>query len=210
MATGTAAPARHAPTTALLALVGVLVGIAAKAADESSWTWAADLGTYPAAWVLAVALIGRQAPGLFAAAVRAAAFFAAMSVAYYAWAALVLGFGWTWLLGAWLVLAVTAVPAVAVAVQWATRRRGVIAGAVLAAAAGLALGGGGALRLWYWLTDSWHGPHLVQGVGDVLVALSLTLVLPRTPSTRVWAVVLALPMAWLAARALDAFYAVVG
>jgi hypothetical protein len=210
MTTETAAPARHVTTAALLALAGALVGIAAKAADESSWSWAADLGTYPAAWVLAVALIGRQAPGPVAAAVRAAAFFAAMSLAYYAWAALVLGFGWTWLLGAWLVLSATVVPVVAAAVHWATRRAGVLAGAVMAATAGLVLAGDGVLRLWYWLTEGWPGLHLVQGVVDVLVALILTVVLPRQRSTRVWAVVLALPMAWLAAQALPAFYAVVG
>src|SRR4051794_2658049 len=166
--TGTAATAPHATTTAGLPPVGVLAGIAAKAADESSWTWAADLGTYPAAWVLAVALMGRQAPSPAAAAVRSAVFFAAMSVAYYGWAALVLGFGWTWLLGAWLVLSATAVPAAAVAAQWATRRPGAAAGLLVAAAAGLVLGSGGALRLWYRLTDGWTGPHLVQDLVDVL------------------------------------------
>jgi len=45
----------------LLVVAGVLAGIAAKAADESGRRWAADLGSYPAAWVLAVALIGRCA-----------------------------------------------------------------------------------------------------------------------------------------------------
>ncbi len=60
--------------------------------------------SYPAAWVLAVALLGRAAPTVCAAAARSAAFFAAMSVAYYAWAALALGFGWNRLLGAWLLL----------------------------------------------------------------------------------------------------------
>src|SRR4051794_11737415 len=206
--TGTAATAPHATTTAGLPPVGVLAGVAAKAADESSWTWAADLGTYPAAWVLAVALIGRQAPGPLAAAVRSAVFFAAMSVAYYAWAALVLGFGWTWLLGAWLVLSATAVPATAVAAQWATRRPGPLAGLLMAAGAGLVLGSGGAQRLWYWLTESWQGPHLTQGVVDVLVALALILLLPRHRSTRGWAAVLVLPMAWLADRGLDLFYGV--
>jgi Family of unknown function (DUF6518) len=209
MVPATAAPPRHR-VAALLAVVGALAGIAAKAADESPWSWAADLGTFPAAWVLAVAVIGRQAPGPLAAALRASAFFAAMSVAYYAWAALVLGFGWTWLLGAWLVLSATAVPAAAVAAQWATRRPGAAAGLLVAAAAGLVLGSGGALRLWYRLTGTWQGPHVVQGVVDVLVALALVLLLPRHRSTRVWAVVLALPMAWLAGRGLDVFYAVVG
>jgi hypothetical protein len=45
-------------------LLGVLAGVTAKAADESGWGWAADLGSYPAAWVLAVALIGGSAPSV--------------------------------------------------------------------------------------------------------------------------------------------------
>ncbi|TFV44632.1 hypothetical protein [Blastococcus sp. TF02A-35] len=57
---------------AAAALAGVLAGVAAKAADESGWQWAADLGTYPAAWVLAVALLGRCArrPGWRPSGVR--------------------------------------------------------------------------------------------------------------------------------------------
>jgi hypothetical protein len=52
MVPATAAPPRHR-AAALLALVGALAGVTTKAADGSPWTWAADLGTYPAAWVLA-------------------------------------------------------------------------------------------------------------------------------------------------------------
>jgi hypothetical protein len=64
-----------------VALLGLLAGVAAKAADESGLRWAADLGSYPAAWVLAVALLGRAAWSVPAAAARSAVFFAAMSVA---------------------------------------------------------------------------------------------------------------------------------
>ena len=58
------ATTRTGPAAALwllpgVALLGVLAGVAAKAADESGLRWAADLGSYPAAWVLAVALLGR-------------------------------------------------------------------------------------------------------------------------------------------------------
>ena len=65
----------------LAVVLGVLAGVAAKAADESGPGWAADLGSYPALWVLAVGLVGRAAPGPRAAAVRAGVFFAAMTVA---------------------------------------------------------------------------------------------------------------------------------
>jgi len=111
------------------ALPGVLAGVLAKAADESGRSWAADLGSYPAAWVLAVALLAWSAPTWAAAVSRSAVFFAAMTVAYYAWAAEVLDFGRdVRLLVIWLLLSVTAVPATAVAVWWATRRAGVLPG----------------------------------------------------------------------------------
>ena len=59
--------------------------------------------------MLVVALIGRFAPTLARAAGRAAAFFAAMTAAYYAWAVLVLGFGYEPdLIVAWLALSATA------------------------------------------------------------------------------------------------------
>ena len=174
---------------------GVLAGIAAKAADESRWRWAADLGSYPAAWVLAVALIGWRAPSLHTAAVRAGVFFAAMTVAYYGWAALVLHFGWNVrLLIGWLVLSATAVPLTAAAAHWSTRRSGWPPGALLATAAGITLGGGALGHA---------GEHPVQAVADVAVAVLLVGVLPRNGRTRVWAVALALPLTWVAAQLLD-------
>jgi hypothetical protein len=190
------APGRRA---ALLAGLGALAGVVAKVADESGPTWAADLGSYPAAWVLAVALLGRASPTARAAAVRSAAFFAATSVAYYAWAALALGFGWNRLLVAWLVLSATAVPAVAVAVRAATRRSGLLPGALLAGAAGIVLGGGAVLG------DP--AAHPVQAVADVAVAGVLVL-LPRAGRTRLAALVLLAPATWLAGQGLDVLAAV--
>ncbi|TFV91639.1 hypothetical protein E4P40_05645 [Blastococcus sp. CT_GayMR20] len=176
------------------AAFGLLAGIAAKVGDESGWSWAGDLGSYPAAWVLAVALIGRAAPAWRTAAVRAAVFFAAMTVAYYAYAAWVLGFGWNRLLPVWLLLSATAVACAAVAAWWGTRRPGPLPGALMAAAAGIVLAGRGAG---------------IQLVVDVVVAVVLVLLLPRHGSTRVWALVLTLPMAWLGGRGLDLLAAVV-
>ncbi|NEK86512.1 hypothetical protein GCU60_12220 [Blastococcus saxobsidens] len=186
------------------ALLGALAGAAAKAADESGLQWAADLGTYPAAWVLVVALIGRFAPGLGAAAGRAAVFFAAMTAAYYGWAVFVLGFGYEpELILAWLALSATAVAAFAVVTWWACRRPGLLAGAVLALAGGTAFAHGAVRGLYL----SWTGAAVplrpVQAVVEVVVALVVTLVLPRAPSTRLWAVGLLLPMAWLAQELLD-------
>ena len=186
----------------LAALAGVLAGIAAKAGDESGWRWAADLGSYPAAWVLVVALVGWRAPSLPAAAARAGVFFAGMTVAYYAWAALVLHFGWdVRLLVAWLVLSATAVPVTAAGVHLATRRSGWLPGALLAAAAGITLGGGA-------LTEA--GDHPVQAVVDVVVAVVLVVVLPRDGRTRLWAAALTLPLTAAAAQLLDVLRAVLG
>ncbi|NEK59944.1 hypothetical protein GCU56_18980 [Geodermatophilus sabuli] len=200
--TVTSAPAgrRTATVLPLLAVLGLLAGSVAKAADESSLAWAADLGSYPASWVLAVAVIGRAAATPRAAAVRAAVFFAAMSVAYYAWAALVLGFGWNRLLGAWLLLSVTAVPAVGAAAQWATRRAGPLPGGLLAGAAGIVLAGGAVLP--------GPGAHPVQAVADVLVAAVVVVVLPRHGRTRLWALVCLAPATWLAGSGLDVLRAV--
>ena len=175
----------------ILAGAGLLAGAAAKAGDESGWRWAADLGSYPAAWVLAVALIGWAAASVRAAALRAGVFFAAMTVAYYGWAAVVLGFGWDLrLLVAWLVLSATAVPLVAAAASWSTRRTGPLPAALLALAAGITLGGGA-------LGDA--GDHPVQAVADVAVALVLTVVLPRDRRTRLLAVLATLPLTVVAA-----------
>jgi hypothetical protein len=183
-----------------LAALGVLAGIAAKAADESGLPWAAALGSFPAVWVLTVALLGRFAPTWIAAALRSATFFAAMSVAYYAWAAEILDFGWNdRVLTAWLVLSATAVPGTAVAVWWASRRAGVLSGALLGGAAAIVLAGG-VVEWQYWIwtgVQPWLVSRPVQFVVDVGTALVLLLVLPRHPRTRLWAVVLTVPITWL-------------
>ncbi|MCA0144364.1 DUF6518 family protein [Blastococcus sp. LR1] len=190
-------------------LAGVLAGVAAKAADESGWRWAADLGTFPAAWVLAVALIGRCAPTVVAAAVRAAVFFASMTLAYYCYAAWVLHFGWNRLLPVWLLLSATTVAATAAGVRWAARRSGPLPAAGWSLAAGIVLAGGQFLPLWRRVTGTAaRGEvliHPVQGVVDAVVALVLVLVLPRDLPTRIWALVLLAPMTWLALRLFDAF-----
>ncbi|MGY1594657.1 DUF6518 family protein [Geodermatophilus sp. SYSU D00708] len=195
-------------------LSGLLAGVVAKAADESGLSWAADLGSYPAAWVLAVALVGRTAPTVGAAAVRAAVFFAAMTLAYYAWAAWVLGFGWSPLLPAWLVLSATAVAATAAGCWWATRRAGLLPGAVVALTAGVTLAGGEAAALLWTLTGG-AGPgfrtaHPVQGWVDAVVAVVLVAVLPRSGRTRLWALVLLAPATWLAARGLEVLAQLLG
>ncbi|ADB73889.1 hypothetical protein [Geodermatophilus obscurus] len=69
-----------APVLPACVALGPVAGALAKAADESGLRWAADLASHPAAWVLAVALLGGAAPTVRAAATRSAAF----SAAYHA------------------------------------------------------------------------------------------------------------------------------
>ena len=194
----------------LAAVLGAVAGMAAEAADESSWSWAAELGTQPAAWVLAVAVLARTAPSVPAAALRAAAFFAAMTVAYYAWAALVLGFPTTWLLPAWLVLSVTAVAVTAACVRWAVVRTGPLPGLLLAGVAGVALAGGSVQRLYFAWSEEfpWQFVHPVQVGAELLTAAVVVAVLPLHRSTRLWAAALLLPAAWAAGQVVDLLYRV--
>ena len=195
---------REAGLVAALTALGVVAGIAAKAADESGWRWAADLGTYPAVWVLAVAVIGRNAPTARAAAVRSALFFATMTAAYYGWAVWVLGFGYEPdLVLTWLVLSATAVAAVAAVSWWATRHSGPVAGALMALIAGTALAGGAVRGVVLWWSGTPVVLHPVQAVADVLVAAVVVLALPRHGVSRAWAAVLVVPLWWLAAEVLD-------
>ncbi|MDT0276742.1 hypothetical protein [Blastococcus goldschmidtiae] len=201
------------PAVGSFLLLGVLAGVAAKVADESGWRWAADLGSYPAAWVLAVALIARSAPSVATAAIRSAVFFAAMTVAYYTWAAAVLGFGWNSLLPVWLVLSGTAVAVFAAAVRWADRRTGLGPGAVIAGAAGLPIAGGEFADLWHAAVGTPAGSGRldpVQAAVDAVVAVVLVVVLPCSSRTRLWAVAFLVPATVVAGTLLHVLRTVTG
>jgi hypothetical protein len=187
------------------AVLGLLTGIAAKAGDESGWRWAADLGSDPAAWVLAVALIGRYAPTSALAALRGAVFFAAMTVAYYGWAAWVLDMGSDRdLVVIWLMLSATAVATFSAVIWWSTRRPGPAAGALVALGAATAQVGGAVHRLHLWADGALvELVNPVQAVVEVATALVMALVLPRHRSTRIWAVLLIVPAVAVAGRLLD-------
>jgi len=212
--TSVLARTRGSAPLALAAGGGVLAGIAAKAADESPWRWAADAGTYPAAWVLVVAVIGWAAPSPGVAALRSAAFFAAMTLGYYGWAAAVLGFGWQPdLVAIWLLLSATAVAATGAVVHWATRRAGWLPGALLGVPAGLVLGSGAVRQTWL----RWNDPALaalvparpVQTIAELVTVVALVAVLPVHRSTRLWALLWVLPATWLAPRVLDLLHQLV-
>lgn len=123
-------------TTVWLAVLGGLLGVVAKAADESTVQWLGDFGTQAGAWLFAAALIGRLAATRRVAATRSALLFLGVCSGYYGWGHYVLGFPTPRILYLWVLFALTAAPAMSAAVSWASRRRGVLAGMVMAAAAG--------------------------------------------------------------------------
>ncbi len=184
-----------------LAVGGALAGIAARIADASGAPWAADLGSSPAVWVLAVGLLGRFAPTWASAALRSAVFFAAQAVAYYAWAQALgsAGSAPAGILLASLLLVPAIASAAAAAMWWAGRHPALLSGLVFGAAAALVLVGGQASRQ----AAIWSGaqPYLlarpVQAGIDVLVALLIVVGLPRHGRTRLWALASVVPLAWL-------------
>jgi hypothetical protein len=186
-------------------LAGAAAGIVAKIADESTIGWLGDLGTYPAVWVLAVAVIARTTPTAGVAATGAGAFFAAMVGGYYGWASLVLGFPPGPEPLYWITIATLVVPLVAGAVWWAIRSLGAMPGLMLAATASLAVLNGATPRA--VLAARGHLPvelvRPVQVVAEAAVIILLLVVLPRHRRTRWWAIGTWLPLAWLTSRMLD-------
>lgn len=188
-----------------VAALGAASGVLAKVADESGIGWLSDLGSYPGAWVVVVALFGFLAPTPMAAGLRSALFFVAMCLAYYGWSILALGFPFASELFFWLAIAVSAVPAIAASAWWATRHRGFRAGVVLAAIAGLALSSGRAHQFWLYANGlvPEHVLRPVQALLEISMALVIALVLPRYGVTRGWAAAALVPMVWIAPRLVE-------
>jgi hypothetical protein len=189
---------REALLVAALAALGVVAGVAAEVFDRSVG-WGAAQGSFIATSVLAVALLGRWAPHGSAAVLRSVVFYAAMSIAVCVSAAELIDVGWNLRkLAAGLFLSATVVPALALALWWATRRAGVLPGAMVAVPTALVLAGG---AVW-WQIEVMTGmqPYLVdrpvQAAFEAGTALVLLLALPRHVSTRLWAVVFAVPFTW--------------
>jgi hypothetical protein len=200
-------PGLHRSSAVLLA-VAVVTGAATKAADESRVSWLGDLGTYPAVWVAALALIASFSSGVGEAALRSGLFFSAMCGAYYAWALAVLGFGGSGrFLVLWLVVAVLAVPPLAAALSWAFSRGGPLAWTVVATVAAVPLTSGSLWQLW-WAYVQRGAPdgfplRPVQALVDAAVVVLVVGVLPRRRSTRAGALLLLLPIAWTMGQLAD-------
>jgi hypothetical protein len=124
-------------THAAVAAGGLAVGVLAKLADLSTVTWLADIASFLGVWVLVVALASWSSRRPVRAASGSATFFVALTLGYYGWARLVLGYGASAAFLGWLFLSVTAVPALAALGCWTRGRGGFLAGVVAAGAAAL-------------------------------------------------------------------------
>lgn len=186
---------------------GLLAGFLAKWADESQIAWLADLGTFGALWLLIVVLIGWRTPNTTAAAVQGALFFLGLSLGYYAYSTFVLGFPGGELVVRWAALSLTAVPAMAAAVWWATRHSGLIPAGILAVVGALALYDGNTLPFWYIVTDGATTPGFpyrpVQAFVEIATALTATVVVPRNGRTRLMALLLLLPARIVVGRLIE-------
>ncbi|CAN5402077.1 hypothetical protein BH23ACT9_BH23ACT9_13580 [soil metagenome] len=196
-----------------MAAVGAVAGVLAKLADGPWPVWVSDLADRPGLWVLALALIGARAPRRSEAAGWSATAFTAMCAAYYTWSAAVLGFGVGRYPLAWIGLALTVVPVLAVAVNWAVGRSGWLPGLVLAAVAGLALSDGSLQQL--WLQARGHLPpgfplHPVQAALNVLIAGVILVLLPRHLRTRTWGLALVVPATLLVTFLVDRAQGLIG
>ena len=202
---GTARRTSSALALAWWVIAGLSVGVLAKLADLRG-SWFGDAATYPALWVLPIAVAARTSPGRVQTALRSAGFFVPMIVAYYAWAQSVLGYGYTSALIFWLVIAAGAVPLIAALVHWGRGGPDVVAGVTAAGLACLAFRGGAVHRL--WLAAEGHIPGAstrpVQAALELLVAAGIVLWLPRTRRGRLWAALALVPMTWGVAHVIAA------
>ncbi len=182
-------------------VLGALAGVAAKWVDDSPTRWLSDLGNYPGLWIFAIAAIGGLSRTLPEAVLRSVAFFVAMSLAYYGWSAYVLDISaWRyWLV--WTTLAITVVPLMSALVNVACRRRGILPGLLLAAVAGVPLADGAISQLWTHHALGAMPPgtplHPVQAAVNLTAALVIAGAFPRHHVTRVWALALTVPAAWV-------------
>ena len=200
-------PVRARPGTpgpvVLLAFLGggAVIGVGAKLADGAA-TWAGDAATYLAVWVVAVALIGAFAPTPVQAALRSAVAFLGMCAGYYAWTGIVLGYPVGREAIVWTALALSAVPLLAVCVQWARSGDRWWSGIVFAGVAALCLVDGAIGRVVIAVTEEVPEAFLasvrpVQAVIEVLGSAVIVLLLPRTWRSRAIALLAVTPLAFL-------------
>ncbi|MBA4169731.1 MAG: hypothetical protein H0X68_04910 [Chloroflexi bacterium] len=178
--------------------LGIVCGIAAKAADASEARWVNDLANSPTGSVFVLTLIGRFAFTPVDAALRSMAFFTATCLAYYGWSAYAFGFGGGPYFYLWVGLALTVVPILATGVRWACLRRGALPGLVMGTVAALTMADGAVWQLWMYYVEGLLSNdfplHPVQAAVDLVVLFVIVGLLPRYGRTRLWASLAVLPM----------------
>lgn len=177
-------------------VLGAVSGVLAKMADETQVGWLNDLGTYPAIWMLVIVVISVRAPGPPVAAGVATAFFLSLTLGYYAYARLVLGFGSAREELIWLVAGLTLAPISAALLHWSHSSPRWWASVVPAIYAGLMLSSG-PLRQYVLHFQSALPEQIrlrpVQALVDIAVALTIVALIPSTSRSRRLAIALTIP-----------------
>ena len=177
-------------------VLGGAWGVLARLLADSSVFWLHDAAADVAVWLTAVAGIGRIARSARQAAALAAGFLLAAVAADYGFGALALREHVDRGVLLWVGTALTVAPAVAALTQVALRRRGPLGGLVLAVLAGGVLVDGSVQQLLLHAQGQLPDTipmHVPQAVLDAACVLVLLLALPRSWSTRCFALLLAVP-----------------
>ncbi|OJX66429.1 MAG: hypothetical protein BGO94_06045 [Micrococcales bacterium 72-143] len=186
---------------------GAVAGVLAKLADGPV-TWLGDLATYLAVWVLGVTLIGAFAPSAPRAAARASAAFVSVCVGYYGFAVVVLGYPVGRESVVWVLLSLTLVPAIASLVRIARTADRWWSSIVIATVAAMCVADDAIARVVIALTEDvpeafMYSVRPIQAIINVVSAVVVVLVAPRSWRVRWWALLAAVPLAFVGAMVMS-------
>jgi hypothetical protein len=170
-------------------LVGLLLGALAKVADQSPIPGLGDIGTHLGLWIVVLTVTSVSASSRLEAALRCTMLMLGMVAAYYVAAYISFHVAPTLDIAVWGILALTAVPALAV-LLWPARAGGWSAVLAVALPVGLLV----AETLMFRHVVALHPAPFVF---DIVAAATLLWVLPRDGAQRLRAGLLAVPMALL-------------
>jgi hypothetical protein len=192
---------------------GLLAGVLAKLADQSTWRWATDLGTYPSAWIFALVVIAVIASSALRAGFLGGAFSVAAIVSYYAWSAIVLGFSVGLFPLLWMSVALVIAPVFAATIWIADQRGGIPSAIAAAGVGGIMLADGPIQQFWNELTIGLPDDfpfHPVQAVFGVVFAVATIGMLVDSGRWRVAAAALTVPLAVVASFLIGTLRSAVG
>lgn len=177
----------HLRSLILSAVMGFVLGVLAKVADQSPIPGLGDLGTYLGVWIVIITAVAVTSPSRSVAALRSSLLMASMVLGYYL--AAYLYFRVTPLLDitVWGLAAITGVPALA-AMLWSSRGDGWSAAFAVALPVGLLAAEAFGFRFY-------PGLHPAPLVFDLIALSALLWLLPHDSAARLKAAVAALPVA---------------